>query len=120
MRFLADMGISIKTVQWLRNNGHEALHLREQGLHRMADDMILEKARTEARILLTMDLDFGYLLAVSKEKLPSVIIFRLSDECSENVNEKLNNVLKLCGEDLSSGAVIAVGDKTMRARHLPI
>lgn len=65
MRFLADMGVSRLVVEWLRNMGHDAVHLRELGLQRMNDPDILAKARDERRVLLTMDLDFGYLLAVT-------------------------------------------------------
>jgi predicted nuclease of predicted toxin-antitoxin system len=41
-----------------------------KNLQRAPDDQILAKAREEGRTVLTMDLDFGYLLAISKEKLP--------------------------------------------------
>jgi predicted nuclease of predicted toxin-antitoxin system len=64
MRFLADMGVDIRVVQWLRTQGHDAIHLREQGLQRMPDGDIFAKARTEQRILLTFDLDFGEILAL--------------------------------------------------------
>ena len=35
MRFLADMGVSQQVVEWLRMNGHEAVHLRDEGLQRL-------------------------------------------------------------------------------------
>jgi predicted nuclease of predicted toxin-antitoxin system len=44
------------------------------------NDGILVKSRTEARILLTVDLDFAQLLAMSGEALPSVILFRLGNK----------------------------------------
>jgi predicted nuclease of predicted toxin-antitoxin system len=66
MRFLADMGISMVTVNWLRELGHDAKHLTDEKLFRLSDDLILEKAKSEGRILLTCDLDFGYLLSVTK------------------------------------------------------
>jgi len=47
MKFLADMGISMRTVLWLRSNGYDTVHLREQGLHRLSDTDILQKARSE-------------------------------------------------------------------------
>ncbi len=47
MRFLADMGVNIRVVEWLRNNGHDAKHLREEGLHRMANGEIFAKALHE-------------------------------------------------------------------------
>ncbi|MHB8835322.1 MAG: DUF5615 family PIN-like protein [Candidatus Methylomirabilia bacterium] len=31
MRFLADMSVSVRVVEWLRAGGHDAIHLREQG-----------------------------------------------------------------------------------------
>lgn len=120
MRFLADMGISMHTVAWLRQQGHDAVHLREEGLQRLPDTEAMTKARSENRIVLTMDLDFGYLLAVSRASLPSVILFRLSDESSEVVNVHLAEVLSRCASDLQSGAVISVSDTAIRVRKLPI
>ena len=51
MRFLADMGVSIRVVEWLRNNGHDTKHLREEGLHRMPNGEIFTKAIHENRII---------------------------------------------------------------------
>ena len=36
MKFLADMGISLKTVAFLHTLGHDAVHLADQGLERGA------------------------------------------------------------------------------------
>ena len=64
MRFLADMGVAMRIVEWLRAQGHDVNHLREEGLQRMPDGDIFLKAATESRILLTFDLDFGEILAL--------------------------------------------------------
>ncbi len=120
MKFLADMGISPRTVNWLKVAGYDALHLVEEGLERLADDEILVKARDEGRILLTVDLDFGYLLAVSGETLPSVILFRLGNESYEMINERLVEALNRFEEDLAVGAIISVSDEAFRVRRLPI
>ncbi|MGB4946125.1 MAG: DUF5615 family PIN-like protein [Candidatus Competibacter denitrificans] len=58
MKFLADMGISPRTVTFLNSLGHDAIHLREQGLEHLSDPDILHKALEEGRILLTHDLEF--------------------------------------------------------------
>jgi predicted nuclease of predicted toxin-antitoxin system len=84
MKFLADMGISPHVVEELRQKGHNATHLLDEGLYRMTDGDILEKARQEKCVLLTHDLDFGELLAASGGNLPSVIIFRLKDMRASN------------------------------------
>ncbi len=78
------------------------------------------KARNEGRIVLTVDLDFGYLLAVSAAILPSVVLFRLGNESREVIEEYLDDVLSQCGEKLQAGAIVSVRDDGLRVRLLPI
>lgn len=49
MKFLADVGISMSTVQALRDSGYKVIHLREQGLQRLPDAEIVKKAMAEGR-----------------------------------------------------------------------
>ena len=68
----------MRSVEWLRQHNHDVAHLREEGLSQLPDADILAKAKADNRILLTIDLDFGQLLAASGEKTPTVIVFRLT------------------------------------------
>lgn len=120
MKFLADMGISQTVARRLRESGHDAVHLRDEGLQRLQDLDILEKARQQERIILTFDLDFGELLAVSRASVPSVIIFRLATTVPEFVSVRLLSVLSACGEDLNRGAIVTIEDNRYRVRQLPI
>ena len=120
MNFLADMGISPRIVEELRKKGHDAIHLAEQGLYRMPDGDILQKARLESRVLLTHDLDFGELLAASGEDLPSVIIFRLKDMRPANVSRHIVSILNKQSDALIKGAVLSVTEQKVRIRVLPI
>jgi predicted nuclease of predicted toxin-antitoxin system len=40
MRFLADMGVSQQVIEWLRTTGHDAVHLRDEGLQRLPNGEI--------------------------------------------------------------------------------
>jgi predicted nuclease of predicted toxin-antitoxin system len=120
MKFLADMGISRRTIAWLRKQGHDALHARELGMQRASDADVLALARGEERVLLKLDLDFGYLMATSGAKLPSVVIFRLGNQTAEFVIARLADVLKHCLDDLQMGAIISVEEAAIRVRRLPI
>ncbi|MDH3688385.1 MAG: DUF5615 family PIN-like protein [Gammaproteobacteria bacterium] len=120
MKFLADVGISLSTVEALRKAGHDARHLRDEGLQRLSDAEILDKARREGRIILTFDLDFGDLLALGLSDSPSVIIFRLHDETPASVIPKLMDVLAKSSEELDQGALTVVGDARYRLRRLPV
>ena len=120
MNFLADMGISPKTVEFLSSLGYEAVHLDAQGLGRMKDPDIIRKAREENRVILTCDLDFGQLMAASGARLPSVIIFRLPNMSPDIVNPRLRQIISDFRDALESGAVISVSERAARIRRLPI
>ncbi|MEM6427789.1 MAG: DUF5615 family PIN-like protein [Deinococcota bacterium] len=120
MRFLADMGISPKTVVFLNSQGYDATHLRDSNLERLADPEVLSKARDEQRILLTHDLDFGELLAASGADLPSVIIFRLQNMRPERVNKTMLALINSYEDVLTSGAILSITDTKVRIRGLPI
>ena len=120
MRFLADMGVSITTVEALRAADHDAVHLREEGLIRLPDPEIVSKAARERRIVLTFDLDFGDILAAARGEAPSVIIFRLRNQTPAAVNPRLFRVIDDCESELASGAIIIVEDEGYRVRRLPI
>lgn len=96
------------------------MHVRDVGMQRATDENILARAHNEERILLTLDLDFGYLMAISAAALPSVVLFRLGNEVAEIVTKRLKEVIDCCADDLASGAFISVDDATIRVRHLPI
>jgi predicted nuclease of predicted toxin-antitoxin system len=120
MRFLADAGISPKTVEFLKQLGHEATRVRTLGLQRASDAQVVERPRTDGSIVLSFDLDFGDVLALGVMDKPSAILFRLADERADSVNERLSTILNERITDLESGALILVEDTRYRVRKLPI
>lgn len=120
MRFLADMGVAKRIVEWLKAEGHDAVHLHEENLHRLPDDAIFEKAYLEKRVLLTFDLDFGEIVACSGGHLVSVILFRLHNTRTPHVLDRLKKVLNESKMVLEQGAIIVVEDTRHRIRRLPL
>ena len=120
MRFLADMCVDMRIVRWLREQGHDATHLRDEGLHRMPNGKIFNKAISEGRIVLTFDLDFADIAALTGGKKASVILFRLRNTRTSHVIERLSAVLEDSLEVLGKGAVITVEETRHRIRYLPV
>ena len=119
MRLLADMGVDVRVVHWLRSQGHDATHLRDEGLQRLPNGEIFKKAVAESRVILTFDLDFGEILALSKGPKAGVILFRLRNTRTPHVIQRLASVLSDCVEPLERGAVVIVQESRHRVREFP-
>lgn len=113
------MGVSSRVASWLRSRGHDVLHIGDVGLHRLADGTIFQKAANEARIILTFDLDFGEILALSHGQTVSVVLFRLKNTTTPFVIQRLAIVLGTAGNVLEAGAIVVVEDARIRIRRLP-
>jgi predicted nuclease of predicted toxin-antitoxin system len=120
MKFLADMGISQSTVKWLLREGHDAIHVRDLNMNSAADEDIIEAARQKGYTVLTCDLDFGDIMAVTGDVSPGIIIFRLENSKPDNINKRLEQVLRESSTALAEGALIIVEEARHRVRLLPV
>ena len=120
MRFLVDMGVARRVVEWLRSQGHAATHLREEGLQRLPNGKIFDMAVAEQRVLITFDLEFGEIAALAKGRKISVILFRLHNTRTPHVIERLSVVMTDSMQALGQGAVVVVEESRHRIRYLPI
>jgi hypothetical protein len=69
MKFLADAGISPRTVEFLRASGHDAIHVRELDMQRASDAQILERCRIAAVLTeRTTELESGTLILVEETR----------------------------------------------------
>ena len=114
------MSVDIRVADWLRTQGHDTVHLRDEGLHRMPNGEIFKKALSEDRIVLTSDLDFGEIAAALKDTAGKVLLLRLQNSRAANVIRRLNSVLQRVERDLAAGAVVIVEESRHRVRPLPI
>ena len=114
------MGIAQSISLWLKSEGHDAIHLNDEGLYKLPDISIIEKAVTEKRIILTTDMDFGQLLAFNKSHKISVIQFRTSTFTPANIRNKLELLFEEFSNQLDGDFIITVEDNRTRFRKLPI
>ncbi len=114
------MGVSLEVVRWLRDEGHDAIHLREQSVERWTDPEIFAKGLAEDRAILTFDLDFSEIAALSRGTPAKVIVFRLRNTRAANVIARLSAVLSDSRTELDLGAVVSVEESRHRVRRLPV
>jgi len=121
MRFLIDNNLSPVLADKLNAAGHDAVHVRDYGLHAATDQVVLARARVDNRVLISADTDFGTLLAREGADRPSILLIRrLSGRrATEHAAIILAN-LDVVTADLDSGAVVVLTDEWVRVRRLPI
>jgi predicted nuclease of predicted toxin-antitoxin system len=120
MRLLLDQGLPRSTVLHLNKQGTEAVHVGEAGLASARDADILDFARQENSVLVTLDADFHALLALSEAREPSVIRVRIEGLRAEDLAHLLIQVLSSCKEELLTGAMVTVTEGGIRIRKLPL
>lgn len=122
MKFLIDEAVSHRLARGLGDAGHDAVHVFAYGLQSAEDQVILQRAAEEHRILISADRDFGDLLAESGATTPSVILFRRTsgDPAVEF------SLLATCLHDprlrehLANGCILVIDPWRVRIRLLPI
>jgi predicted nuclease of predicted toxin-antitoxin system len=106
-------------ASWLNSQGHDATHLRDEGLQRLPNGGVFEKAVAESRVVVTFDLDYGEIVALSKGRKTGVILFRLRNTRTAFVIQRLSELLSECADALSRGAIVIVEEARHRVREFP-
>ena len=104
MKFLLDQNVSPALVDLLADADHVAEHIRDLGMRRPPDDVVLAAARDAEAVLISSDTDFGELLARSNTNEPSVILLRRQE--GRRVSEIASLILANLGavaDDPASG-----------------
>jgi predicted nuclease of predicted toxin-antitoxin system len=120
MRIVADEHISPRTVTFLQSCGYDILPLSEVLPSDASDAELIEYARREKCVILTQDLDFSAIIALSKESAPSVISLRLASSRIDHVNQQLERVLPRLEQEVARGVLVSVSEEQVRIRGLPV
>ena len=114
------MHISPQTVAFLKSLGHDVIRVSDVLAVSATDESIIYLARGDSRIILTQDLDFSRVIAVSGESTPSLISLRLKSSQIEYVNSLLSRVLPDLEAEGLEATIITIEDAAIRRRSLPI
>jgi predicted nuclease of predicted toxin-antitoxin system len=121
VKFLIDNPLSPRVAAGLRAAGHDAVHVLDYGMHAATDEAIFERAALESRVVVSVDTDFGTLLALREATSPSVILLRaVSLRRADDQVALILVALASTEAALRRGAIVILEHHRLRLRDLPI
>lgn len=120
MKFLIDMPLSPALATWLVQQGHDAVHALELGLARASDEVILQRAGGEQRVVVTADLDYPRLLALARAEGPGLILFRGGNYSEQEAVDGLRRTLETIPDRELPNSIVVIEKGRIRRRRLPL
>lgn len=114
------MPLSPGLALWLVQQGYDAVHALELGLARASDKVILERAQDEQRIVVTADLDYPRLLALTQAEGPGLILFRGGNYSEQEAVERLRRALEMIPSQELPDSIVVIEKGRIRRRRLPL
>lgn len=109
MKFLADVNIPQSVIISLQKSGHDVLDMKK-GNPITKDTEIINIAKQESRIILTLDKDFISLTQFPKYQVPTIVI-RLNNQTPSYILEHLVQLLKNQKEELLENSLTIIKEE---------
>ena len=119
-RLLLDQGLPRSTGKLLSPAAWDVVHVGEVGLSRATDQRILDYARDDDRVCVTLDADFHAFLATTNAAKPSVVRVRKEGFDARAIADLLMKIWPRIEQSADDGALITITEKSIRVRRLPL
>ena len=120
MRFLVDNALSPVVAEGLKRAGHDTVHVRNYDMQSASDIEIFERAASENRIIISADTDFNTLLALWREKKPSLILLKHPRKRPKAQLELILANVSTIERPLKQGSIVVLEATRIRVRSLPV
>jgi predicted nuclease of predicted toxin-antitoxin system len=120
MKVLVDMNLSPDWAGFLAEAGFEAVHWSNVGSKSATDSELMRWAAENDHIVLTADLDFGAILAVTRGIKPSVVQLRSDLLSPRAAGSAVVRAMRQARQELLDGALISIDAAHARLRILPL
>jgi predicted nuclease of predicted toxin-antitoxin system len=85
-----------------------------------SDEEIVEHARSEGRVVVTADLDYARLLALTRVRRPRLVLFRGGNFSESEMLSMMGRVMAAVPEAELPTSIVVVDRQRVRRRTLPV
>ena len=116
MRFKVDENLPSSSCDILQEAGHDALSVLDQAMGGDPDPDIASVCRAENRILVTLDTDFGNILAYPPADHSGIIVIRTQDQSKPILLEFVRRISSAMETESPAGKLWIVEPHRIRER----
>ena len=116
MRFKIDENLPAEVAELLREEGHEANTVLEQGLGGRGDPDIASACQREHLVLITLDTDFSDIRSYPPENFAGLIVLRLRQQDKTHVLELISRLIPMFSAEPLTGRLWIVEEERVRIR----
>ena len=120
LKIVVDMNLTPEWIPFLTAQGYNAVYWRNVGKCYDHDSTIMLWAVLNGHVVLSNDLDFSSLLALTRMSGPSVVQIRRKLLLPDHLGKELVFVLRTCEAELSKSALVVMTETKCRIRILPL
>ena len=119
MKFLADESCARPVISALREAGHDVLAIAEFSKG-VTDEMVMERAASEKRVVITEDRDFGELVYAHGSSSPGVVFVKFPTHARRGKPGAVVEAVTKFGERLQQGFAVVEPGRVRLARRPPV
>lgn len=116
MRFKLDENLPTELTDLLRDAGHDAKSVLDQGLGGASDDHIAAVCRHEGRAVVTLDTDFAEIRRFPPSAHPGIAVLRLANQSRDRILAIVRRLLLALAGDSLNGELWIVDETRVRVR----
>lgn len=118
MKLFLDHCVSRRTVEHLRDLGHDIVTAKELGQERAFDPDVLELATKADRVMVTEDRGFGDVRKYPPGKYQGLVVLRVRDPASRTaLHRNLEAFLDSTDRDSIRGCLVLINEARVRIRR---
>ena len=116
MKVKVDENLPREVADLLREAGHDATTVGDEGLSGGPDGRIASLVRREERVLLTLDLDFSDIRAYPPEQYAGLVVLRLNRQDKPHVLQAIARLIPVFAREEAKGHLWIVEENQVRIR----
>ena len=99
MQFKIDENLPIEIAELLTTAGHDAKTVNDQQLQGVSDHILIDRCKSEQRVLVTLDTDFSDIRAYPPEEFSGIIVLRVRIQAKHHVVKVFRGIIPLISRE---------------------